>query len=182
METTNRSGPFYSLGRGAEPVATPRRAPFAPARPATRRNRNASENHDHVGRGPVRRNAPPSAPSRHRPTLLQHERLHKLSNPRPGQRRRSLRDLRLHAPASLTSAPPLHGLAIVRYRTPLEITCRRRSDDFGLRNRRMSGNASDFARCSISDEADASRRTESQPKQPRAGASSADDRLPHSHD
>ena len=69
-----------------------------------KKEQNASENHDHVGRGPVRRNAPPSAPSRHRPTLLQHERLHQLSHRRPGQRRRSLRDLRLHPPAPLTAA------------------------------------------------------------------------------
>jgi hypothetical protein len=66
-----------------------------------KKEQNASENHDHVGRGPVRRNAPPSAPSRHRPTLLQHERLHQLSHRRPAQRNRSLRDLRLHPPASL---------------------------------------------------------------------------------
>ena len=67
-----------------------------------KKEQNASENHDHVGRGPVRRNAPPSAPSRLRPTLLQHERLHQLSHRRPGQRNRSLRDLRLHPPAQLT--------------------------------------------------------------------------------
>lgn len=68
-----------------------------------KKEQNASENHDHVGRGPVRRNAPPSAPSRHlRPTLLQHKRLHQLSHRRLRHRSRALRDLRLHPPAQLT--------------------------------------------------------------------------------
>ena len=77
-----------------------------------KKEQNASENHDRIGRGPVRRNAPSSAPSRHlRPTLLQHERLHQLSHRRLRDRSRSLRDLRLHPPTQLTagaSAPP-HG-------------------------------------------------------------------------
>ena len=69
-----------------------------------KKEQNASENHDHVGRGPVRRNAPPSAPSRYlRPTLLQHEWLHQLPRRRPGDGSCPLRDLRLHAPASLSA-------------------------------------------------------------------------------
>jgi hypothetical protein len=49
------------------------------------------------------------------------------------------------------------GLPLVRYRTPLDFTRDPESDDFGLLNRTIVGNASDFARRSISDEARTSR-------------------------
>jgi hypothetical protein len=103
-----RTAPVLSIRWTVEqkPVAKPRRAPQAPARRATRRNRNAPENHDHVGRGPVRRNAPTSAPRRYiRSTLLQHERLHQLSHRRFREGPCPLRDLRLHPPAPLSPGP-----------------------------------------------------------------------------
>jgi hypothetical protein len=110
MEPTNRSGPLYFVGPWSRTSRDAASSAHCARETRDKKEQNAPENHDHVGRRPVRRNAPPSAPSRNlRPTLLQHEWLHQLSHHRPGQRNRSLRDLRVHPPTSLTagaSAPP----------------------------------------------------------------------------
>ena len=98
----------------------PRRAPGAPAERATRgkENRNESENCDRFGRRPVRRDASAPASCRNRgPTVLQHEWLHKLSHRRCRERRRPLRDLRLHSP------PPLRSTLPVAHRPDSRRTC-----------------------------------------------------------
>ena len=98
----SRSGSHDSSRHERTRIATPRRAPTAPARRATRRIRNDSPYHDHVGRGPRRGDPPHAAPNGlSQPTLLQHQRLHQLSHRRRRERHRSLRHLRLHPPPSL---------------------------------------------------------------------------------